>query len=355
MAICRAFTSFFISPPGGTGSGVVTETFFKKERATYVGIWTLLCTLGPPSGPFFMGFVVYHTGSFRWIYYILAITNGVQFITYLFFGPETLYMRNVVRHNVSTFKQEYMNFKRIDPTPLTLVEFIQPMFLFRYTSIWIPTVAYSIVFGFCSVLLTVEIPQLFLPKFGLNPQELGLQFLGIMIGLVIGEQFGGRISDLWMNKRAQKLGRRPPPEYRLWLSYVGFLLAMVGLILFSVRLQQATTGKWNITPIIGIAISAVGNQIVTTVLVTYAIDSYVEHSSSIGVFINVVRSTWAFLGPFWFPDMEETLGSSGSGGLMAGMIFLISVVPIACLQWRKRSQGAGLPAAIGQGGVATRQ
>jgi MFS family permease len=76
MAICRAFTAFFISPPGGTGSGVVTETFFKKERATYVGMWTLLCTLGPPSGPFFMGFVVYHTGSFRWVYYILAIVGS---------------------------------------------------------------------------------------------------------------------------------------------------------------------------------------------------------------------------------------------------------------------------------------
>lgn len=106
---------------------------------------------------------------------------------------------------------------------------------------------------------------------------------------------------------------------------------------------------------IGIAISAVGNQIVTTVLVTYAIDSYVEHSSSIGVFINAVRSTWGFIGPFWFPDMEESLGSSGSGGLMAGMIFVISVIPIAILQWRKSSRGAGVPAAIGQGGVPTRQ
>jgi MFS family permease len=75
MAICRAFTAFFISPPGGTGSGVVTETFFKKERATYVGMWTLLCTLGPPAGPFFMGFVIYHTGSFRWVYWILAIVS----------------------------------------------------------------------------------------------------------------------------------------------------------------------------------------------------------------------------------------------------------------------------------------
>ena len=177
-------------------------------------------------------------------------TNGVQFITYLFLGPETLYMRNVVRHNVSAFKQEYLTFKRIDPTPFRPVEFIQPLSLFRYTSIWVPTVAYAIVFNFCSVLLTVEIPQLFLPKFGLNPQELGLQFLGIMIGLVIGEQFGGRISDLWMNKRTQKLGRRPEPEYRLWLSYMGFVFAMVGLIVFSVRLQQAPQGQWKITPIV---------------------------------------------------------------------------------------------------------
>jgi MFS family permease len=46
MAICRAFTSFFISPASAIGSGVVTETYPKQQRAQYVGIWTLLVTLG---------------------------------------------------------------------------------------------------------------------------------------------------------------------------------------------------------------------------------------------------------------------------------------------------------------------
>ena len=46
MAVCRAFVSFFISPPGGIGSGVVTETYFKKQRAQFMGVWTLLVTLG---------------------------------------------------------------------------------------------------------------------------------------------------------------------------------------------------------------------------------------------------------------------------------------------------------------------
>ncbi|KXT02868.1 hypothetical protein AC578_1811 [Pseudocercospora eumusae] len=348
MAVCRAFTAFFISPAIAIGSGVVTETYFKKQRAQFMGVWTLLVTLektgtpkakltviGPPMGPFIMGFVAYQTGDYRWIYYTLAIVNGIQFIAYIFLGPETRYVRRGVEHHGSAFKQEYLTFGRLDPNPLKLYEFIQPLELIRYASIWIPTLSYTFVFGFCSVLLTVEIPQLFVPKFGFNPQQIGLQFLGVVIGSIIGEQIGGKLSDVWMGRKAKSLGyRSPQPEYRLWLSYGGFLLAMVGLIIFGVRFEQTPEGHWNVTPIVGIAIAAVGNQIVTTTLVTYAIDCHVEHSASIGVFVNAIRSTWGFIGPFWFPDMLASLGGSGSGGLMAGLIFVLSWVPIVILQWR---------------------
>jgi hypothetical protein len=34
-----------------------------------------------------MGFVAYHTNGWQWIYWILAITNGVQFIFYFFLSP----------------------------------------------------------------------------------------------------------------------------------------------------------------------------------------------------------------------------------------------------------------------------
>ena len=197
-----------------------------------------------------MGFVGYQTGNYRWIYWVLAIINGCQFIAYLFLGPETRYLRQNEKHSGSAFKQEYVNFRRIDKRPLRAVEFIEPLSLFKYISIAIPTISYAIVFGFASVLITVEIPQLFVPKFGFNPQEIGLQFLGIIIGSVIGEQLGGRLSDFWMDREGRKSGNRPAPEYRLWLSYGGFILAMVGLIVFGVREQQAPTGHWNVTPIV---------------------------------------------------------------------------------------------------------
>ncbi|KAK7949718.1 MFS multidrug transporter [Apiospora saccharicola] len=37
----------------------------------------------------------------------------------------------------------------------------------------------------------------------------GLQFLGMIVSSLIGEQIGGRLSDLWMNNKAKKLGHRP--------------------------------------------------------------------------------------------------------------------------------------------------
>lgn len=74
------------------------------------------------------------------------------------------------------------------------------------------------VFLFGSVLTTVEVPQLLQEKFELNAEQLGLQFLGVILGSVIGEQMGGVLSDFWMSRRARHINRKPDPEFRLWLS-----------------------------------------------------------------------------------------------------------------------------------------
>jgi MFS family permease len=111
---------------------------------------------------------------------------------------------------------------------------------------------------------------------------------------------GGILSDFWMSRRARRIDRKAEPEFRLWLSYFGFALTIIGLIVFLVCTQEAKTGHWNVTPIIGTAISAVGNQLVTTVMVTYAIDCFPQEAASIGVFVTFVRQIWGFLGPFWY-------------------------------------------------------
>ena len=70
---------------------------------------------------------------------------------------------------------------------------------------------------------------------------------------------------------------------------------MIGLIVFGVQLQNATPMQWNVTPIVGAGIAAFGNQVVTTVLVTYAVDCHPDHGASVGGFIALTRQTWGFV------------------------------------------------------------
>ncbi|TAQ88454.1 hypothetical protein B7494_g3225 [Chlorociboria aeruginascens] len=332
--ISRILVAFFICPAMSIGSAVVTETFFARERAQKMGIWTLMVTLGPPIGPFIMGFVAFHTGGWTWIYWILAIVNGVEFLLYFFFSPETLYDPNMAistQTSQSAFRRSYLNFSKKGPSPITLEDVYAPLKLALYPNILIPTISYSFLFGFASVLLTVEIPQLFTPKFHLNTQQIGLQFLGMIIGSVIGEQIGGRGSDWWMLHSSSKPSKtKPNPEHRLWISYPGFLCSIIGLVVFCI--QTDNLDHYNVTPILGIAIAAFGLQIVTTVLVTYTVDCQHEHAASIGAFVNLVRSTWGFIGPFWFPRMFAELGLRGSAGLIVGLVVLVSVLPVVGVQ-----------------------
>ena len=167
-------------------------------------------------------------------------------------------------------------------------------------TVFIPTAAYAMCFLFCSILTSVEMPQILQEKFDLNAQQLGLQFLGLIIGTLLGEQLGGISSDLWMNRRERAIGKKPEPEFRLWLSYIGFVLAIVGIIIYLVCTQNAKIGHWTISPVIGTAFAAFGNQVIATVLVTYAVDCYPKESASVGVFINFTRTIWGFIGPFWY-------------------------------------------------------
>ncbi|PYH96036.1 MFS general substrate transporter [Aspergillus ellipticus CBS 707.79] len=337
MAACRALTAFFISPAAAIGSAVVTETFFKKERGRYLGVWTLMVTLGVPVGPLIYGFITYRVG-YRWIFWVLAITNGVQFILYLFFGPETRYIGGS-SEGISDFKAQYLSLRRIDPAPLKLSEFFHPLTMAVRPSVMIPACAYAMVFLFGSVMITVEVPQLLQVKFGLNAEQLGLQFIGVIIGTILGEQLGGSMSDYWMKRHARKTQQKLNPEYRLWLSYPGIILTIVGVIVFLVCTQQAATDHWVVSPLVGTAIAAFGNQLVTTVLVTYAVDCYHEDAGSVGVFITFVRQMWGFIGPFWFPDMFDNVGVAASSGVASAMIFAVSFLPVIALhmfgrKWR---------------------
>jgi hypothetical protein len=120
------------------------------------------------------------------------------------------------------------------------------------------------------------------------------------------------------------------------LSYIGHALTICGIVVFAIEIRDSG-GAWTIAPVIGAAIAAGGNQIVTTVDITYAVDCYREDAASVGVFITFVRQIWGFIGPFWFPEMFEFVGWAGGAGIAVALMVGVSVIPTILVQWR----GAG--------------
>ncbi|PLB47492.1 MFS general substrate transporter [Aspergillus steynii IBT 23096] len=328
----RILTSILISPPIGIGSGVITELCEPEKRAQKLGWWTVMITLGTPSGPFIMGFVAKHIGI-EWIFWIFAIINFVQFIAYLVLGAETMYLpqKDASLQTNEARKGVFNKLipRRLDARSLRMREFIEPIFLCRYYAVLIPAVAHSIVFCYGNIALIVEMPIAFGEKFAFDAQQIGLQFIAIIIGCLLGEQLSGPLSDWFLRGLSKRRGYTRPAD-RLWLSYIGFGTVVAGLLTWGFQLDKATS--WNVTPCIGAAIASFGNQIITTILISFAVDSYKEQSTNVGVCINLFRHIYGFIGPFYFPPMFETLHFAGAAGVMCAIIGVCALVPTVAVQ-----------------------
>ncbi|KAK4238064.1 major facilitator superfamily domain-containing protein [Achaetomium macrosporum] len=289
MALCRAITAFFISPASAIGSGVVTETFSKKERARYMDIWTIMVTLGVPMAPFIFGFVAVRVG-YRWIYWILAITNGLQFTLYFILGHETLYLRGPTPSlspppTSSNPGRGLLSFRRLDPTPLQLWDFVKPLTFFGRPCVVLPTVAYAMAFLWANIMMSVETGSLFPENFSLDPQAVGLQNIAVIVGF---------LSDWWMWRRhhAKHLASLQQQQGIIINSdddeTTSMLFTITGVAVYLAQ-AGAAGHTWNISPDVGMGLAAAGNWIVTTVMTTYAVDCYRDEAASVGVFINFVR------------------------------------------------------------------
>ncbi|RFU27500.1 hypothetical protein B7463_g8840, partial [Scytalidium lignicola] len=226
-------------------------------------------------------------------------------------------------------------FHRLDLTPLALKDFIRPLNLFARSRVLIPAIAYALVFTYANTAITVELPQQFGKKFHFNAQQIGLQYISVIIGSGLGEQLSGPLSDLFLNRYSKRVGHKHP-AHRLWISYFGFLTVFVGIIVWGVQLNKAKEMQWNVTPLIGAGISNFGNQVITTTLITFSVDNYRDQAADVGVFINVIRQTWAFIGPFYFPIMYDSLGLVGGSGLLVGLVALFGLTSVILIHYRDR-------------------
>ncbi|KAL6449820.1 hypothetical protein SBY92_004143 [Candida maltosa Xu316] len=314
----RVLVAAFMSTVTAAGSSVVGDLAFSHERGTKNGWWSLGYVIGTPSGPFFTGFIQYHVGT-KWIFFVFAIMNFFQFVFFIF-STETVYVRSDPYYK-SNGVMKMLGLRKYATKNFSWKDFFRPLKQAANFNVTISVIAASVTFAYANISLIVEMPQVMVSYFNLNAQQLSLQYISIMVGSVIGEA-SGFLSDWWMKLSIKRRNGKRVIYDRLWLSYFGYFLVIIGLIIWGVYLFKAKIDHWNIKPLIGAAIAAVGNNVVATVITTFAIDNVPEKAADVGLYINCVRSLFGFIGPFYFPIMFDNLNLAGSSGLMCGLVLI---------------------------------
>lgn len=287
----RVLTAILISPPIGNGSGVVIELCEPEHHGKKLGWWTLMTTIGTPCGPFFMGFVIQHIGV-QWIFWIFALINFSQLLLYLAIGDETIYNPQNERKNFGFWGK--MIPRKISSSSFKLQDIVTPFSLIQKPRILVAAFAHAITFCYANIAVIVEMPIAFGEKFSFDAQQIGLQFIAIIIGCVLGEQVSGPMCDWFLGRVCKSRGHSCPAD-RLWLSYIAFATIFAGILTWGFQLENATF--WDVTPCVGAAIASFGNQMKTTILTTFAVESQQERASQIGVFVNVCRQIYGFVRP----------------------------------------------------------
>lgn len=203
--------------------------------------------------------------------------------------------------------------------------------LLRYPLIGLVSLLLAIAYSYLYLMFTT-LTEVFEDTYDFESSVVGLTYLGIGIGSMIG-QYG---MDMIMSSLRGRISRRggvPKPEdYLVPLAPAAVVLSM-GLFMYGWSAQYRT--HW-IVPIIGTGVCGLGITPFFVAVQTYLVEAYTEHAASALAASSAIRCIFGVALPVAGPPLYENLGL-GWGNSVLGFLALI-VVP-ASLWLKMRGEG----------------
>lgn len=220
-----------------------------------------------------------------------------MFVVMIFAFPETLFSRSpgsLATHRERSYTQLLFSFgrNRLHDRDIHLRDFVRPFEMLKYPSVSLTVIYYFVSFAYSTVLPAVTVAILFTKTYHFDTGIIGLMLgLPLLVGSAFGEFLSGPFSDWVMYRHAKRHGGERKPEARLPSCFASIILSPAGIIIYGVCLQHNT--HW-IGPVIGMAVTSFGLQLVTTVTYTYCSDCYKPQSGEIGTLYNFARQVFSF-------------------------------------------------------------
>ena len=302
------------------------------------GLWlTTHDDIGSAVGPIIGGFITVRT-NWRWLFYIVAILQGLITVG-SFFSYEETYSPLLLKRKAKAKRERtgnlqlYTTFEQSqkDESAISILKrsFTRPVRLLTFHPIMqVISLVNAFNYGILYLVISTFIAE-WTTRYRESIAISGLNFIAFVVGELtaanIGVPLSGRIWRL-LQKRASG---SVTPEYRVPLMIPGAILLPIGLFMYG---WAAQAHAFWLVPDIGVAIIGCGLLMGTQARQAYVIDAYPDHTSSANAASQFLSSIAAFAFPLFGPKMYETLGFGWGNSLLAFAAIAIGL-PAPMLIW----------------------
>ncbi|KAK4624702.1 Caffeine resistance protein 5 [Fulvia fulva] len=274
----RFLTGFFGSPVLATGGASLGDVWSPKKVSYAIGIWGNFAICGPVLGPLAAGFAVQAKG-WKWSIWELIWLNAFTAVLLVFTLVETssdnILFRRATKIRKMTGDKEFKTAAEIEaermPVKEIVISSLYRPFMLCFTEPIL--MAQNLYLGLIYALLYCwfeAFPLVFNGIYHFNLGELGLSYIGLLVGAVIFTipYF------YWIRKKIEPNTNEDgtiAPEKRLPAAIVGSLF--LPICLFWVGWSARSSVHW-IMPISGSAFFTIGAGTLFNALLSYQSDAY---------------------------------------------------------------------------------
>ncbi|RCH91251.1 hypothetical protein CU097_009261 [Rhizopus azygosporus] len=355
LIVFRGLQSFGANAGLTLGAGVIADTIAVESRGSAYGIFYTGPLVGPVIGPTIGGFLCQYLG-WRSTFYFTAILAGVLLLLTTAFLPETLRKQRpdilTDRELIEEFKVQNDRGKQgtiekhAKPTFFaTLAISFKPMLIMLND----PTVnlltAYNTVIFASLYFLNPTITDTFKTIYGYSEWKVGLCYLSLGGGFMIGSVLSGRHSDYVLAKLSKKSGgRKVVSEMRLQAAIPSFIFIPIGYLIYGWTTEKKI-GVY--APLIGLFVYALGQMWAFTPTSVYLVDSKPGYSATAVGINSFVRCIGAAITSIFSSSVVHALGTGVLFSILAAINLLNAGFVLTCYffgtKWRVRFEEKHMP------------
>ncbi|KAF5521393.1 Polyamine transporter 4 [Colletotrichum aenigma] len=333
LLACRFLAGTLGSAGIAVGAGTIADIWGLGGGAGASLLFILGPFLGPALAPLAGAYVLQdHGGDWRWTQYVLLMVGAPIWVASLLMRETSkawILRREMRKHqDITLFRLATLAKGAVmRPTKMLFTEIIVSS-LAIYSAF-----AYAMIFSyFASCSYTLQ------KLYGFNLQEVGLNFISIIIGYILATVMYG-VFDARFRGPALKAGTATP-EQRLYAALVGSVLLPVGLFWYAWEAHAG--GNWAALVAAGIPFGMGAFSLFLSVI-TYMVDFYGAKAAASALAANgILRYILGAVFPLFTIQMYEKLGVHWAGSVFAFLSLPLLPIPWLLLKYgpslRQRSQ-----------------